>query len=66
MNTAFISKPEYEEPLFKEQKFDLNLLNIIIAEHMFRTGYYNSGEKFCTEAKIDMSPEFKNQFRELS
>jgi hypothetical protein len=32
---------------------------------MFRSGNYASGEKFCKEASIKMSTEFKNQFREL-
>ena len=41
-----ISKPEYEQPLFKEFQLDKPVLNITIAEHMYRSGHYQAGEAF--------------------
>ena len=41
-----ISKPEYEEPLFRDYKLDKEALNQTIAEHMYRSGYFTSGEAF--------------------
>lgn len=38
LGKEFISKPEYEEPLFPEFTVDNNLLNKTIAEHMYRSG----------------------------
>lgn len=61
-----ISKPEYEEPLFKDFVLDKPVLNKTIAEHMYRSGNYNAGEKFSQEAKIDMADEFKDKFKELN
>lgn len=61
-----ISKPEYEEPLFKDFVLDKPVLNKSIAEHMFRTGNYHAGETFSKEAQIDMTDEFKDKFKELN
>lgn len=33
---------------------------------MFRSGNYEAGEKFCKEANVSMTEEFKNQFRDLN
>jgi len=30
------------------------VLNITIAEHMYRSGHYQAGEAFTQEAKIDL------------
>ncbi len=38
LGKEFISKPEYEEPLFPDFKVDNALLNKTIAEHMYRSG----------------------------
>ena len=46
----FVSKPEYEEPLFKEFELDKQTLNKTIAEHMYRSGFFESGEAFSEEA----------------
>ena len=62
----FISKPEYEEPLFKNIQFDKDLLNTAIAEHMYRSGNFDSGEVFSQESKINMTDKFKEQFVELN
>jgi E3 ubiquitin-protein transferase RMND5 len=61
-----ISKPEYEEPLFKDFVIDKTILNQIIAEHMYRSGSYQAGETFSKEAKIEMLDDFKNKFKELN
>lgn len=66
MNKEFESKQEYEEPLFKNRELDKGTLNVVIAEHMFRSGNYISGEMLCEEANINMTNEFKNQFKELN
>ena len=52
LNKEFISKPEYEEPIYKDRTFDPQTLNLVVAEHMFRSGNYTSGEVFCEEASI--------------
>ncbi len=45
LGKEFVSKPEYEEPLFKESYIlDKATLNQTLAEHMFRSGYHKSGE----------------------
>lgn len=41
-----ISKPEYEEPMFKDFVLDKVALNNTIAEHMFRSGNFSAGEAF--------------------
>lgn len=32
----FVSKPEYDEPMFKDFELDRPTLNLAIAEHMYR------------------------------
>jgi hypothetical protein len=68
-----ISKPEYEEPLFKDYQLDKPALNKVIAEHMFRSGYFTSGEAFSEETslpieKIDsnLNEDLKNKFKNLN
>lgn len=70
-----VSKPEYEEPLFKDFVLDKHVLNQTIAEHMFRSGYYQSGEKFTQEVANSTSlpsesslvtEEFKAKFKALN
>lgn len=46
INKELVSKPEYEEPLFKDYVLDRPALNKAIAEHMYRSGFYSSGEVF--------------------
>ena len=69
-----MSKPEYEEPLFKEFELDKPTLNKTIAEHMYRSGFFESGEAFSEEAQIRLendgenvlTEEFKARFRLLN
>ena len=42
------------------------MLNMTIAEHMYRSGNFQAGEIFTTEANVDISEEFKSQFKELN
>eukprot|EP00347_Sterkiella_histriomuscorum_P014886 403359145 len=49
------SKPEYEQPLFKEFQLNKPVLNQTIAEHMYRSGCYQAGEVFTQEAQIDLN-----------
>ena len=60
------SKPEYEEPLFKDWKLDKSVLNRVIAEHMYRSGNYNAAEAFTAEANFSMPADFKEQFVTLN
>jgi len=74
----FISKPEYEEPMFADFTLDKPVLNKTIAEHMYRSGYFESGEAFTQEAHVEVNPgdhhhgddqltnEFKERFRLLN
>lgn len=41
-------------------------MNLTIAEHMYRSGHYQTGEIFSKEANVGMAEEFKNQFKELN
>lgn len=66
VSKELISKPEYEEPLFKDFFLDKPLLNQTIAEHMYRSGCFLSGEIFSKEANIEMTEDFKNKFKELN
>ena len=68
-----ISKPEYEEPLFKDYQLDKPVLNKVIAEHMFRSGYFTSGEAFSDETSLPieqadaiLNEDFKNKFKTLN
>lgn len=45
-----VTKPEYEEPLFKDFVLDKPTLNKTIAEHMYRSGNYQAGEIFSKES----------------
>ncbi len=68
-----ISKPEYEEPLFKDYQLDKPVLNKVIAEHMFRSGYFTSGEAFIEESSLpienvdaNFNEDFKDKFKTLN
>lgn len=66
LGSDFVSKPEYEEPLFKHFQPDKAALNQTIAEHLYRSGFFEAGEAFRKEAAFAMSDDFKDQFRELN
>lgn len=55
-----------DPPQLFSSELDEKNLNIIIAEHLFRSGNYQSGELFCKESKTDLSDEFKSKFLELN
>jgi hypothetical protein len=67
------SKPEYEQPFFPDYVVDKTALNETIAEHMFRSGYYQSGELFTeevnkrcgTEGVPFVNEEYKAKFKVL-
>lgn len=73
-----ISIPEYEEPMFKDFTLEKPVLNKTIAEHMYRSGYFESAEAFSEEAKVEVeidsgdsnsdfqNHEFKEKFRLLN
>lgn len=77
LGKEFQSKSEYEEPLFKDYNLDKEVLNKAISEHMYRAGYFASGEKFTEEAGIneeesgnsmreEIVEEFKSKFKRLN
>ena len=55
LGKEFVSKQEYDEPMFKNKRLDKDVLNLVIAEHMFRSGNYAAGEMFCKEASVQMT-----------
>ncbi len=68
-----VSKAEYEEPLFKDYQIDKPVLNKGIAEHMFRSGYFTSGEALNEESSLPLesvdasfNEDFKNKFKNLN
>ena len=74
LGKEMISKPEYEEPLFKDYQLDKAALNQTIAEHMCRSGYFTSGESFSEESRLQneeesnagINEDFKAKFRTLN
>lgn len=46
IGNKFENKQEYEQPLFKEYELNKPALNQAIAEHMYRSGFYEAGDKF--------------------
>jgi len=61
-----VSKPEYEEPLFTDFTLDKPVLNQTIAEHMYRSGFYSSGETFSIESNVTLDESFKEKFKVLN
>jgi len=61
-----VSKPEYEEPLFSEFILDKPVLNQTIAEHMYRSGFFTSGETFSAESSLTLDDCFKEKFKVLN
>ena len=47
------------------QKVDKNNINEIISKHLFISGKFDVGEKFCEESGIHLEEDFKNNFRIL-
>jgi hypothetical protein len=46
----------------RETNLDENLLNQVIANHFYREGQPELGEKFCKEANVSVSKELKQSF----
>mmetsp|Transcript_366 Transcript_366/g.325 ORF Transcript_366/g.325 Transcript_366/m.325 type:complete len:123 (+) Transcript_366:274-642(+) len=40
-------------------------VNEIISKHLFVSGRFDSGEKFCEESGVELEEEFKDNFRAL-
>ena len=66
MSKDLVSKPEYEEPLFTDFTLDKPVLNQTIAEHMYRSGFYSSGETFSIESNVTLDESFKEKFKVLN
>jgi len=46
-------------------KFDSKLLNQIIAQHFFREGRFDVGERFVKEGQVELTPNMKEPFVEM-
>ena len=58
--------PDLESLFFPDVKFDLDVVNQVVAEHIFRLNLKEVGEAFLQESNTTMSEQEKSQFEELN
>ena len=50
---------------WKTDEKELKEINTIIAEHLYRNGRFEAGEKFWIESNVTLGEEFKKRFKVL-